>query len=87
MEDRRVISKWHKEIFLHCVKNKKPKRPLNERRVKMDHETCPRCEKEIYGRNGNFKCYLCGDFKKNYNTGKLELVEYDVLLKTKEENK
>ncbi|KKP97235.1 MAG: hypothetical protein UR99_C0017G0018 [Candidatus Moranbacteria bacterium GW2011_GWD2_36_12] len=83
MNDRRIISKWHKEIFIHCIKRKKTNRPITERRKKMDHETCPKCEKEIYGREGKFKCYLCGDFKKNYNTGKLELVLYNET--TKEE--
>ena len=83
MEDRRVISKWHKEIFIHCVKNKKPKRPLYERRKRMDKETCPICKRDMYGRAGKFKCYLCGDFKKNYATGNLDLVEYRSLKENK----
>jgi len=75
MDDRRLVSKWHKEIFLHCVRNKKPKRPTRERRGAMDSKDCPKCGIKIYGRAGSFKCPICGDFKVNCATGELEKVE------------
>ena len=86
MEDRRVISKWHKEIFLHCVKNKKPKRPLNERRVKLQRETCPKCKIDMFGRADNLKCYRCGnDYRKNH-AGEIVLVLYNQNEEVKNDN-
>lgn len=38
----------------------------------METRTCPYCGRFIYGRNGNFTCFLCGFFQENYRTGVLE---------------
>ena len=86
MEDRRLISKWHKEIFIHCIRNKKPKRPLYERRVKLQRETCPKCKIDMFGRADKMKCYKCGnDYRKNH-AGEIVPVLYNKTTKEEKEN-
>jgi uncharacterized Zn finger protein (UPF0148 family) len=49
----------------------------------METRECPLCGRNIYGREGNFRCPYHGFFKENYRTGELE-GEYDEA--EKEEN-